>query len=69
MKKSESRVSSFYKKGTEDWKNQYNMLLDDGLTCSDCIHSNRCITLFGQEERNTFCQFFPNKFVQKETKK
>ncbi len=60
--KTESRVSKFYKKGTKDWVAQYDMLLPDGITCNDCIHRNRCITLFAQEERNTSCQFYPNRF-------
>lgn len=62
MKKSENRVSNYYEKGTDEWKAQYNMLLPDGFSCSDCVHSSRCITLFDQKERNTSCQFYPNRF-------
>jgi hypothetical protein len=64
--KSESRVKH-YRPGSEDWKAEYAMLLDDGLTCNDCVHVTRCCSLFGQ---STYvdegkCQFYPNRFYQK----
>jgi len=60
--KSEDRVSNCYIKGTTDWKAQYDMLLDDGVTCGDCAHSLRCKTIFGGNDSNTHCQFYPNRF-------
>ncbi|MBU2701118.1 hypothetical protein Ga0466249_002229 [Sporomusaceae bacterium BoRhaA] len=62
--KSENRVKG-YRKGTEDWNAEYNMLLDDEVTCKQCIHCERCCGIFGQEETGTRCQFYPNKFRQK----
>ena len=60
--KTESRVRANYKKGTTDWQDQYGMLLEDGLTCSDCRHSKKCSTMFGQNLNSTSCQFAGNKF-------
>ncbi|WP_074406657.1 hypothetical protein [Aquimarina megaterium] len=63
--KNPDRVNRLYQKGTEDWEHQFNMLLPDGKTCSDCIYANRCLTLFGQKIRNTSCQFHPNRYSEK----
>ena len=63
--KSESRVMG-YKKGTEDWDAEYNMLLDDDVTCESCIHAYRCCSMFGTESTDTSCGFYPNKFVQRQ---
>jgi hypothetical protein len=65
--KSESRVIG-YKKGTQDWQDQYDMLLDDGVTCNDCIHCERCCGIFGQRPyvNDGRCQFYPNRFRAKE---
>ena len=63
--KSADRVAKFYKLYTDDWKAQYNMLLDDGVTCGQCVHANRCRTIFGGNDSNTSCQFYPNKFYPK----
>ena len=60
--KSESRVHPAYKKGTPDWQAEYNMLLEDGVTCADCAHVRRCCTLFGQKPEQTACQFHTNRF-------
>ena len=38
MSKDPKRVSLMYKPGTKEWEAQYNMLLDDGVTCEECIH-------------------------------
>ena len=62
--KSESRVKG-YRKGTEDWEAEYNMLLDDGITCAECSHSNKCKRMYGGDDSNTRCQFYPNRFSQK----
>lgn len=60
--KAESRVPKGYKKGTSDWSAEYNMLLDDGVTCGDCMHAYRCRILFGGDDGNTKCQFHPSRF-------
>lgn len=62
--KSKGRVCG-YKEGTEDWEAEYNMLLDDGVTCADCVHSSRCETIFGGDNKNTSCQFCPNRFLMR----
>lgn len=62
--KSKSRVPAGYREGTRDWKDQYDMLLDDGVTCNECVHVGRCCTLFGQRPyiNSGRCQFYPNRF-------
>jgi hypothetical protein len=64
--KSESRVKN-YNPGSADWKAEYDMLLDDGLTCNDCVHVKRCCSLFGQTPyvNEGKCQFYPNRFYPK----
>jgi hypothetical protein len=68
--KSENRVKG-YKKGAQDWEAEYNMLLDDGLTCNDCAHCERCCSLFGQKPyvNEGKCQFYPNRFLKKKEAK
>jgi hypothetical protein len=63
--KSESRVKG-YKPGTEDWRAEYNMLLDDGVTCNDCVFVKKCCSIFGQTPyvNEGKCQFYPNRFVK-----
>lgn len=63
--KSKDRVNKNYREGTKDWEDQYNMLLDDGVTCGDCKHSERCKAIFGGNDSNTRCQFYPNRFIAK----
>ena len=69
--KSKDRVPRCYKEGTQDWEAEYNMLLDDGVTCNDCIHVSRCTRLFGQGPyvNDGKCQFYPNKFMGKRREK
>ena len=57
-----------YKQGTNDFAAEYNMLLDDGITCNDCIHCIKCCSMFGQKETDTSCQFYPNRFILKKSK-
>lgn len=64
--KSKDRVPKYYKEGTKDWEAQYNMLLDDGITCLECRHNEKCKLLFGGADTNTSCQFYPNKFSVKQ---
>ena len=35
------------------------MELPDGKTCNDCIHVERCVTMFGAKRDNTSCGFEP----------
>ncbi len=62
--KSKDRVPAYFKEGSSDWKAEYNMLLDDGITCGDCAYSRRCELMFGGDNSNTSCQFHPNKFKE-----
>ncbi len=64
--KSKNRVNGVYKEGTKDWEYQYNMLLDDGITCEDCYNCSQCCDIFGQSETDTECQFYPNRFSPKQ---
>lgn len=65
--KSKERVEG-YREGTPDWEADYNMLLDDGVTCNECAHVERCCELFGQRPyiNSGRCQFRPNRFRAKE---
>ena len=63
--KSPERVDNTYLKYPEEWKNQYDMLLMDGDTCGDCVHSERCKMLFDGNDNNTCCQFNLNRFTRK----
>jgi len=65
--KSESRVHPAYKKGTKDFDSELNMLLDDGVKCGDCVNSNKCEKIFGGDDDNTSCQWFPNRFKAKQS--
>lgn len=63
--KSESRVKG-YKKGTKDWEAEYNMLHDDGITCKECRHFSYCKSLFSCKEDSERCDWYPNRFKEKE---
>ncbi len=63
--KNPDRVHKGYRKYPSDWRAQYDMLLMDGKTCADCIHSENCSSLFGGKDTNKRCQFHPNKFRNK----
>lgn len=68
MMKSKTRVHPAYKEGTRDWQAQYDMLLDDGVTCADCMHVKRCVSMFGQMAGHDYCQFYPNRFARDHAK-
>lgn len=61
--KSPERVKG-YRPGTQDWTDQYDMLLDNDVTCNDCVHVKRCCAIFGQGPyvNDGRCQFHPNRF-------
>lgn len=63
MTKNKNRVSPLYKQGTKEWNAQYNMLLDDSVTCAQCIYFyGNCGQIFGAKPEGTKCQWFPNCF-------
>lgn len=33
-----------------------------GQTCADCVHVEKCTTMFGSDATDTACQFFPRRF-------
>jgi hypothetical protein len=39
-----------------------DMKLPDGKTCVDCVHFNRCSTLFGHIESDEVCDWAPSRF-------
>lgn len=64
--KSKDRVSKGYKEGSEDWLAEYNMLLDDGVTCDECWHSeNRCFPIGYSSKGRTMCDFYPSQFIKR----
>ena len=43
------------------------MKLPDGATCGGCIHFERCRKLVGAKAESRICDFFPRRFVSKES--
>lgn len=41
------------------------MELPIGKHCKDCTNFNKCSTMFGAKEENTYCGFEPVKFMEK----
>lgn len=41
------------------------MHLPHEKTCTDCVHHDRCTTMFGAKSENTSCQFFPRRFLRR----
>jgi hypothetical protein len=39
------------------------MALADGVTCADCVHVERCCSIFGQLPEDQSCQFYPVRFL------
>jgi hypothetical protein len=39
------------------------MELPAGLTCGHCVHVRRCCTMFGHTPTDTYCDWFPRRFV------
>lgn len=42
------------------------MELPDGKACSDCAHCRKCCAMFGHRPSDTFCDWFPRRFVDKD---
>lgn len=43
------------------------MELPTGKTCGDCVHTRRCVLMFGHTPSDTYCDWFPRRFVQRES--
>ncbi len=41
------------------------MSLPVGATCATCVHCERCCAIFGAKPTNTWCDFFPRRYVAK----
>jgi len=41
------------------------MQLPEGESCSTCVHETRCKTMFGVKPENTWCDFFPRRFLKR----
>lgn len=42
------------------------MDLPEGKTCGICVHASRCCMMFGHKPEDTYCDFFPRRFREKE---
>jgi hypothetical protein len=40
------------------------MNLPEGKTCGHCIHSLRCVAMFGHVLTDTYCDFYPRRFSE-----
>lgn len=40
-----------------------SMWLPDGKTCSDCVHLDRCVAMFGGDPNGTACDWSPSRFT------
>ncbi len=41
------------------------MQLPEGKTCGNCRHELRCVAMFGHTSTDTYCDWFPRRFVEK----
>lgn len=46
-------------------KSRSEMDLPSGKTCTDCANLQRCTMLFSVEPKNTWCDFYPVRFMEK----
>lgn len=42
------------------------MNLPPGKTCADCIHTSRCVAIFGVIPEDQRCDFFPVRYRERE---
>lgn len=42
-----------------------NMNLPPGRTCADCMHTERCVSLFGAIPQDETCDFFPVRYMER----
>jgi hypothetical protein len=40
------------------------MALPEGKTCGDCRHARRCFAMFGHTATDTYCDFYPRRFLE-----
>ena len=40
------------------------MELPEGETCGDCYHITVCYTFCGHEMKDTYCDWFPRRFIK-----
>lgn len=38
------------------------MALPAGKTCADCVHVERCVTMFGIKPESAICDFYPRRY-------
>jgi hypothetical protein len=41
------------------------MDLPEGKTCGDCFHAERCKAIFGHQDTDTYCDWFPRRFRER----
>jgi len=66
--KDPNRVHKCYNKYRTDFIAQYNMILQDNITCADCGNDSYCKAVFGGCSENKNCQFHPSKFYHAKAK-
>ncbi len=44
---------------------QAEMRLPEGKTCGDCVHTSRCVALFGHTGVDTSCDFHPSRYRER----
>ena len=42
------------------------MILPEGESCGTCVHLKRCVLIFGHKPEDTYCDWFPRKFIRKQ---
>ena len=41
------------------------MALPAGKTCGDCVHTRRCVSMFGHTPADTSCDFHPSRYRER----
>jgi len=44
-----------------------NMMLPQGKTCKNCVHCERCTSMFGKKETDMSCDFYPIRYYEIKT--
>ena len=42
-----------------------DMRLPAEKTCGDCVHTRRCVALFGHTATDTVCDFYPSRYRER----
>ena len=45
------------------------MALPVGKTCGDCVHREHCFAMYAHKPTDTYCDFFPRRFREKQPEK